>query len=97
MLRVVEMLIDRHYHHDSGASSTDDALLREGYEMVSRAISEDMADVPPDTLVRILGVIHFVARRRTCGGREHFDVLQQYVGLRLGPGAHLKILPNKYG
>jgi len=94
MLRVVEMLIDKHYYHDSGTSFTDDALLREGYDMVSRAISEDIADVPSDTLVRILGVIHFVARRRTRGGREHFDVLQQYVGLRLGTGTFLKILPN---
>jgi hypothetical protein len=94
MLGVVEMLIDKYYHDDSETSSIDDALLREGYDIVNRAISEDMADVPLDTLVKILGVIHFVARRRTRGGREHFDVLQQYVGLRLGTGAHLKILPK---
>jgi len=94
LLGVVETLIDKHYYHESGTSLTDDDLLREGYDIVNRAISEDMADVLPDTLVRILGVIHFVAQRRTRGGREHFDVLQQYVGLRLGTGRHLKILPN---
>ena len=91
ILGVVEMLIDKHYYHDSGTSSPDDDLLREGYDMVSRAISEDMADVPPDTLVRILGVIHFVARRRTRGGREHLRVLQQYVGLRVGPSMRLLV------
>jgi hypothetical protein len=94
MLGVVEMLIDKHYYHELGTSLTDDSLLQEGYDIVNRAISEDMADVLPDTLVRILGVIHFVAQRRTRGGREHFDVLQQYVGLRLDTGTHLKILPN---
>ena len=94
MLGVVEMLIDKYYYHELGTSLTDDSLLQEGYDIVNRAISEDMADVLPDTLVRILGVIHFVAQRRTRGGREHFDVLQQYVGLRLDTGTHLKILPN---
>jgi hypothetical protein len=90
MLSVVEMLLDEYYYHDSGTSSTD-ALLREGYGMVTQAISEDMADVPQDTLVKILGVIHFVARRRTRGGREHLRVLQQYVGLRVGPGMRLLV------
>ena len=90
MLSVVEMLLDEYYYHDSGTSSTD-ALLREGYEMVTQAISEDMADVPQDTLVKILGVIHFVARRRTRGGREHLRVLQQYVGLRVGPSMRLLV------
>lgn len=94
MLNIVEMLIDKYFYDDSETSSIDDALLREGYDIVGRAISEDMADVPLDTLVKILGVIHFVARRRTRGGREHFDVLQRYVGLRLGTGTHLKILPK---
>lgn len=92
-LRVIEMLLDRYYYHDSDTSSTD-SLLQEGFDMVAQAILEDLASVPDDTIIKILGVIHFVARRRSHGGREHLDVLQQYVGLRLGTGTHLKILPN---
>jgi hypothetical protein len=90
MLAVVEMLLDKHYYHDSDTSCTD-SLLREGYELVAHAISEDMADVPQDTVIKTLGVIHFVAKRRTRGGREHLDVLQRHVGLRLGTGMRVLV------
>jgi hypothetical protein len=89
-LRVIEMLLDRHYYHDSGASNTD-SLLREGFDMVTRAILEDLPSVPNDTIIKILGVIYFVARRRSRGGREHLDVLQHYVGLRVGTGMRLLV------
>jgi hypothetical protein len=90
MLSVVEMLLDKHYYRDSSIPCSDN-LLQEGYNLVVQAISEDIADVPPETIVKILGVIHFVARRRTLGGREHFDVLQQHVGLRVGTGMRLLV------
>jgi hypothetical protein len=90
MLSVVEMVVDKHYYDDSNIPCTDD-LLREGYDMVVQAISEDIADVPQETIVKILGVIHFVARRRTRGGREHLDVLQRHVGLRVGTGMRLVV------
>jgi hypothetical protein len=94
MLSVVEMLLDKHYYRDPSIPCTDD-LLREGYDRVVQAMSKDIADVPQETIVKILGVIHFVARRRTRGGREHFDVLQRHVGLRVGSGMRLLVVKDK--
>jgi hypothetical protein len=90
MLTVVEMLLDKHYYHDSHISY-DESLLGEGYEAVDHAVAQDLGDVPQDTLVKVLGVIHFVAKRRTRGGREHLDVLQKHVGLRVGTGMRLLV------
>ena len=87
-LRIIEMLLDKYYYHDSDVSCTD-SLLREGFDMVLNSISDDLADVSEGVIVKILGVIHFVARRRSRGGREYLDVIQQYVGLRVGSGMRL--------
>jgi hypothetical protein len=90
-IRVVEMLLDRYYYKDSEVADADPVLL-EGLDLVSRSMAEDLSDGSGETIVKILSVIHFVARRRTRGGREYFDIIHQYVGLRGGPG--IRILPN---
>jgi hypothetical protein len=90
-LGVLEMLLDKYYYQDPDVSSTDE-LLQEGYDMVLQSISADLDHVPGETIVRILGVIYFVARRRACGGRDYFEVIRRYVGLRGGPG--LRVLPG---
>ena len=87
-LRLIEMLLDKYYYHDSDISCTD-SLLREGFDMAVQAISDDLAGISQEIVTKILGVIHFVARRRSQGGREYLDVIQQYVGLRVGTGMRL--------
>ena len=36
------------------------------------------------TIVKILGIIRFVAKHRTTGGREYLTVIHQYVGTYIG-------------
>ena len=90
-IKVLEMLLDRYHYKDCEVVETD-SLVLEGFEMVLQSMAEDLPDTPAETIVKILGVIHFVARRRTRGGWEYFDVIHEYVGLRGGPG--IRILPN---
>jgi hypothetical protein len=84
-IRIIELLIDRYHFGDQGATDQS-GLIRGGVEQVDKAIKEDLADVSRERLVKVLGVIRFVARRRTKLGREYMQVVHQYVGLRLGPG-----------
>jgi len=79
-LRVIGMLLDGYSFGDSDVSTTN-VLLSEGFEMVMTAIKQDLHDVPTETIAKILGVIHFVAKRRSTGRREYFDVIHRYVGL----------------
>ncbi len=91
-IRVLEMVLDRYHYKDSEVVETD-SLLLEGFDMVLQAMAEDLSDVSVETIVKILGVLHFVARRRTRGGREYFDIIQNYVGLRGGPVIRIRPTP----
>lgn len=79
-LRVIEMLLDGYAFGDSSVSCTEEPTS-EGFAMLVTAIKQDLHNVPSETIAKILGVIHFVAKRRSTGRREYFDVIHRYVGL----------------
>ncbi len=87
-LRVVEMLLDRYHFGDADIVTTDEILM-EGFEKVVTAIEEDLEEVPNDVIVKVIGVIYFVAKRRTRGRREYFEVIHDYVGCRMANGVHV--------
>jgi len=84
-LKILRMLIDKYHFHDSDISC-EDSQAKKGFDMVVKSITEDFIDVSEEVIVKILGVIHYVAKRRSQGGREYFNIIQQYVGLRAGSG-----------
>jgi hypothetical protein len=84
-LSVLERLLDK-YHFKDDTLDDFQGPVRRGQQIVQSAIDADLADIPNDKIVKILGAIHFVARRRARGGRDYFDVIHRYVGVRLGPG-----------
>jgi len=90
-LKILEMLLDKYHFHDSDEHYVD-IHLGDGFDAVVNSILNDMADVSEEVIVKILSIIHFVARRRTHGGREYFKIIQEYVGLRIGTG--VRMLPN---
>jgi hypothetical protein len=87
-ISVLEMLLNKHHFGDPDTGSTD-PLLREGFEMVDQVIDQDLCDVSRDTLVKVLGVLHYVAKRRSEGRREYLEIIHQYVGVRVAPGTRL--------
>lgn len=88
-IKVIDLLLDK-YHFGDTEISTPSVLLKEGFDMVVASIEEDMPDIPNETIVKILGVVRFVAKRRTTGRREYFDIIHRYVGLRAGPGTRVQ-------
>ncbi len=84
-IRIIELLMDRYHFGDQGINEAS-RLIHDGVAQVDKAIKEDLSDVSRERLVKVLGVIRFVARRRTKLGREYMQVIHQYVGLRLAPG-----------
>jgi hypothetical protein len=90
LLRVLELLLDR-YHFEETSVTTDNGVLQEGFDTVIKAINEDLQHVPKMTLVQILGVVYYVARRRA-SGRDHWTILHRHVGVRVGPG--LRAMPH---
>ena len=86
-LRVLERLLDHYYFKD--AIKIAEEPIGIGYEMVLDAIRNDLSDISEETIIKVLGVIHFVARRRAKGGRDYFHVIHKYVGSRAGPGMRI--------
>jgi hypothetical protein len=90
-IKIIELLIDK-YHFSDEKIETDDKLIRLGFDCVDKAIIKDLSDIKKEILVKTLGIIRFVAKRRTKLGREYMGIIHQFVGQRLDTG--LRVLPG---
>ena len=84
-IRIIELLIDK-YHFQDQQVNQEYSIIVNGVNCIEESIREDMKDVDNEEIVKILGVIRFVARRRTKIGREYMTIIHQYVGQRIGSG-----------
>lgn len=87
-LEVLEMLLDKYCFCDPNVARSDDTANK-GFKMVDEAIGRELYYLSREMITRILGVIYFVAKRRTIGGREYFGVIHRYVGVPVKHGAVL--------
>jgi hypothetical protein len=87
-IRIIELLIDKYHFHDKQMDQ-EHTIIVDGVNYVEKFIVEDLKDVKNEEIVKILGVIRFVARRRTKIGREYMAIIHQYVGQRIGSGIRI--------
>jgi len=87
-IRIIELLIDK-YHFQDLHTDQEPQIIGKGVEYVDKSIEEDLKNVDNDEIVKVLGVIRFVATRRTKIGREYMTVIHRYVGQRVGSGIRL--------
>ena len=87
-VRIVELLIDKYYFNDQQIDTTSQ-LIKNGVKHVDAAIHEDLKNISNEEIVKTLGVILFVAKRRTRNGREYMKIIHQYVGERIGTGIRI--------
>jgi len=84
-IKIIELLIDIHHFNDQ-CSKEENLLILNGVKFLEGSINEDLNDVSNEIIVKILGVIRFVAKRRTKIGREYMNIIHQYVGQRIASG-----------
>ncbi|EIC19399.1 hypothetical protein Thi970DRAFT_04918 [Thiorhodovibrio frisius] len=84
-IKIIELLIDK-YHFQDQSIGEQSELIAKGFNHVDQSIVEDLEDVNNEQIVKVLGVIRFVAKRRTQLGREYMNVIHQYVGQRVASG-----------
>jgi hypothetical protein len=87
-IRIIELLIDK-YHFQDQQIDQEHQIVANGVNYVDKSVREDLKDVGTEEIVKVLGVIRFVARRRTKVGREYMTVIHQYVGQRVGTGIRI--------
>lgn len=91
-IRIFEKLLDK-YHFKDEALRFESELLEDGFAQVESVIESDLRGVDEDKLVKILSLLHFVAKRRTRGQREYLAIVEEFVGERVGPGMRMMRLP----
>jgi hypothetical protein len=87
-IRIIEVLIDK-YHFKDQQMDQECQMVANGVSYVDKAIREDLTDIEREEIVKVLGVIRFVAKRRTKIGREYMTVIRQYVGQRVASGIRI--------
>ena len=91
-IAILEKLLDKYHFKDKEIAFESD-LLREGFTHVETVIESDLRDISEESLIKVLGVLHHVAKRRTGGHREYLAIVEQFVGERVGPGMRVMRLP----
>ncbi len=90
-IHIVERLLDIYHFQDQQIEASEQIVI-EGVEFVNQAIKKDLRNVSKDEIVKILGVIRFVAKRRTKHGKEYMNIIHKYVGQRVATGVRLMTL-----
>jgi len=87
-IKILELLIDL-YHFKEKSIGEESPLILNGVKHLESAINEDLNNVINEEIVKILGVIRFVAKRRTKTGKEYMNIIHQYVGERIASGIRI--------
>lgn len=87
-IQIIESLLDV-FHFGDKQVAVKSALVAAGVAYVGNVIRKDLHEVDAAVIVKILGVIRFVANRRTRMGREYMDVIHRYVGERVDTGVRI--------
>ena len=88
-IKIIELLLDIYYFDDQEID-TENQKLAHAASYVGKAIDKDLTGkVDKKTLVKLLGVIRYVAKRRTKDGNEYMKIIHKYVGIRVDTGVRV--------
>jgi len=97
-LSLLELAFDK-YHFQDSEKSLDKSPLKAQLEQMIKLIENDLPDISNEEILKVLATIYRSIQRRTNGGREYLDFVQQYVGSRVGQRAralsHNSLFSNK--
>lgn len=81
------------YHFKDKKLTFESETLEEGFNYIESVIANDLEDIKEEELIKTLGVLHFIAKRRSRGNREYLTIVGQYVGERIGSGMRVMTQP----
>ena len=83
-LKALECLQNIYYFNEVHVPCQD-TLVEECFQRLYTDIQNKLDDVSNEQLSKIIGVLYFVTKRRTLGGREHLQFLHRHVGAEVAP------------
>ena len=85
---VTERLLDLYAFGDRKIPFSDD-LEKEAFACIESAIKEDLAELAPAVVAKIVGAVYRSVKRHAngnYGGRGYIDFVRQHVGIRVADG-----------
>jgi len=78
--KILERLFDKYYYKDR-TIVCEKQIIEIGFKYIDNIIQVKLLNtIDIDTLIKIIGAIHFILVRRTTGKREYFNIIHKYVG-----------------
>jgi hypothetical protein len=91
---VFERLLDK-FHFNDEMVIFSDALEEAAFIRLLGVIERELNHLPAAEVVKIIGALRFVAKRRSTGHREYFNVIHEYVGEWVDSKMRLRKLGGK--
>ncbi len=79
VLRLVEMLLD-HYHFGEEPGEMRDQVLAVGYQALLDEIAEELDQVEPEKLVKVLSAVYRSIQRHSRGGSTYLQFINRFTG-----------------
>ena len=87
-LQLLELAFDK-YHFKDSELTVSNSKLKIKFEKMLQIIEQDLSDTSKEQLIKVMASIYRSIQRRTNGGREYLAFVQQFVGVRGGPGIRI--------
>jgi len=91
VLRLTELLLDKYHFNDKEIKFVNE-LEERGFNLIDGVIQQEMSNLPPEDLSRIIGAIYRSIARHTTGKREYIEFIHEHVGVRVGKG--IRAIPD---
>ncbi len=85
-IRLLELFFDKYYFKDLELNFGTAEEKEQFNEMVA-IIKQDLSSIPEEQCIKVVASIYRSIQRRTNGGREYLQFVQQYIGVRILSGA----------
>ena len=85
---LLELYFDK-YHFQDAELVFGEPFIKEAFGKMVEVIDQDLLDIRDSELVKIVAAIYRSMQRRTAGGREYLQFIQQCVGVKGGAAGRL--------
>jgi len=79
VLRLVEMLLD-YYHFGEEPGEMKDQILAVGYQALLDEIADELDQVEPEKMVKVLGAVYRSIQRHSSGGTTYLQFINRFTG-----------------
>ncbi len=87
-IKLIELFFDKYHFKDDELQFVDTVQKNNFYKIIE-VCQQDVASTPQEELVKVMAAVYRSIQRRTDGHREYLQFAQQYVGVRVAPGARV--------